>query len=414
MPTLPIECHLEIVKYLKKDHKTLFSYLLASRELCRVTVPILWSEPNLANPKLVQTIILGLSNKSKKIIKEIVPKIKKRLLFRYTQYITIITGGLTVGISKLIQSEEKFIDYYDILYVLVKLIIRSSKDIKILEIDGYERLLNKEFRALLIYAIKHKKALVSLRLLNIFIDVPKEQKLLNALSKNTRLRSLYLLNNRLGKKAGETIAQILLKNKKLTSLNISTNSVELEIQGVEALAHALSENKTLLSLTLSNDSLTSEGGTILANALYNNETLTSLDLGGKYPNASEYTYFNKIRMEGATELANVLRENKALTSLNLSGNRISLGLAPLLDALTTNRNLTSLNLTDALCINHKLTWVNISYNHFGRNGSFFVETLIKNNTLTHLDLSQNFNSKIKEALTEACKNKVDNTMTLLL
>ncbi|CAG8798685.1 4373_t:CDS:1, partial [Gigaspora rosea] len=52
-----------------------------------------------------------------------------------------------------------------------------------------------------------------------------------------------------------------------------------------------------------------------------------------------------IGVEGATRLASALRENKALTSLNLSGNRISLGLAPLLNALTINRNLTSLNLS---------------------------------------------------------------------
>ncbi|KAF0474108.1 hypothetical protein F8M41_024786 [Gigaspora margarita] len=61
---------------------------------------------------------------------------------------------------------------------------------------------------------------------------------------------------------------------------------------------------------------------------------------GRNPFKDDCIRTNKISMRGATELANALRKNKLLTSLNLLGNRISLGLVPLLKALTTNRNLT--------------------------------------------------------------------------
>ncbi|RIA99934.1 hypothetical protein C2G38_2236483, partial [Gigaspora rosea] len=278
MTPLPVEVFWEILKYLKHDHKTLFSCLLTSRKLCEITVPILWNEPNLESPKLVRTLISGLGRKE---VKTFIPQNQQKPIFNYAQYIKTVSSGLTAGINKLIQSEENFksMYFYDVLYELIKMILHSSKGLKILEIDGNERRLNYRFKALITYALNKKNALVSLQLLNLSIDDIEEQKeLVYALSNNTTLVSLNLSNNQFGRLAGTTLAPILLKNKTLTSLNFSNNRRELTIKGVEAFASALSENKTLRSLTLSNDSLTREGGIILANALFKNETLKSLDL----------------------------------------------------------------------------------------------------------------------------------------
>ncbi|RIB12627.1 hypothetical protein C2G38_2100452 [Gigaspora rosea] len=290
-------------------------------------------------------------------------------------------------------------DFYDVLYELINMILHSSKGLKILEINGNEHRLNYRFRTLLIYALNKKNALVSLRLLNLIIgDIEEQKELVIALSNNTTLVSLHLSNNQFGKLAGKTLAPILLKNKTLTSLNFSNNRRELTIKGVEAFAYALSENTTLRSLTLSNDSLTREGGIILANALFKNKALKSLDLGRKYPFVNDYVCLNKIRMEGATKLASALRENKALTSLNLSGNRRKLG-----DFLRESSTLTTLDLSfnqyelegrkallHALGVNNSLTFLNLAGNGFyGHDGRTLAQSLITNVTLIALDISKN-------------------------
>ncbi|GBB87763.1 hypothetical protein RclHR1_14260004 [Rhizophagus clarus] len=42
---IPDDCILNILKYLYKDHKTLFSCLLVNKQWCEITVPILWRKP---------------------------------------------------------------------------------------------------------------------------------------------------------------------------------------------------------------------------------------------------------------------------------------------------------------------------------------------------------------------------------
>ncbi|CAG8758196.1 2190_t:CDS:1, partial [Gigaspora rosea] len=81
-------------------------------------------------------------------------------------------------------------------------------------IDGNER---GRFRALLIYALLNKKnALVSLRLLNFFIeDLGEQKELVYVFSKNTTLVSLNISNNHFGKLADCEIKSLQTDNRRL-------------------------------------------------------------------------------------------------------------------------------------------------------------------------------------------------------
>ncbi|RIA85375.1 hypothetical protein C1645_830855 [Glomus cerebriforme] len=71
---IPNDCILNILKYLYKDHKTLFSCLLINKQWCEITIPILWRKPwKLGiSPEfwefITDALILCLSDYSKQVL----------------------------------------------------------------------------------------------------------------------------------------------------------------------------------------------------------------------------------------------------------------------------------------------------------------------------------------------------------
>src|SRR5438128_8679410 len=82
-----------ILKELKDDNKSLFSYLLVNKLWCEATVPVLWSDPwkySKKHKKLFKIILLHLPETSRKLLIEnginIISAKQKFLLFDYISF----------------------------------------------------------------------------------------------------------------------------------------------------------------------------------------------------------------------------------------------------------------------------------------------------------------------------------------
>src|ERR1043165_263513 len=101
---IPGDCILNILKYLYKDHKTLFSCLLINKQWCEITVPILWRKPWKLGISIefwefiTDTLILCLSDYSKQVlhINGIISStvLSQQPKFDYISYIEYISQDL--------------------------------------------------------------------------------------------------------------------------------------------------------------------------------------------------------------------------------------------------------------------------------------------------------------------------------
>lgn len=103
-PQIPDDCILNILKFLYKDHKTLFSCLLINKQWCEITVPILWRKPWKLGIStefwefITDSLILCLSDYSKQVlhINGIIPSniLSQKPKFNYISYIKYISQDI--------------------------------------------------------------------------------------------------------------------------------------------------------------------------------------------------------------------------------------------------------------------------------------------------------------------------------
>jgi hypothetical protein len=101
---IPDDCILNILKYLYKDHKTLFSCLLINKQWCEITIPILWRKPWKLGIStefwefITDSLILCLSDYSKQVlhINGIIPSsiLSQKPKFDYVSYINYISQDI--------------------------------------------------------------------------------------------------------------------------------------------------------------------------------------------------------------------------------------------------------------------------------------------------------------------------------
>src|ERR1043165_1796764 len=82
-PTLPLDCIVEILEYLRNDKKSLFSNLFVNRTWCQLIIPLLWCQPfeDIRNSVIIETLILCLSKQEKTALLEKLGGFRKKLKF---------------------------------------------------------------------------------------------------------------------------------------------------------------------------------------------------------------------------------------------------------------------------------------------------------------------------------------------
>jgi hypothetical protein len=138
--------------------------------------------------------------------------------------------------------------------------------------------------------------------------------------------------------------------------------------GVKWLSTALSTNTTLISLYLSSNELKLSGMNILSDGLMKNTSLTKLCLRN-----CSFSYGSGLI------IANYLQNNNSLRILNLSTNYITKGMVSIAKSLIKNTTLDTLNMSE----NNLPT----SAERLRK----FTKYILKNKSLTNLDLSLNVN-----------------------
>ncbi|KAF0522438.1 hypothetical protein F8M41_015541 [Gigaspora margarita] len=137
LPILLIECIWRVIE-LQKDLKTLFSCLLLNRQCCKITAPILRSEPIFKNGNIFKILILGLNDYEISLIPNIdcfIPP-DNDLLFDYLTFVTKISADLNEGVNEWLNVEKNF-DLYQIMIAFIIMLLRKSEKIKKLEFKGY-------------------------------------------------------------------------------------------------------------------------------------------------------------------------------------------------------------------------------------------------------------------------------------
>ncbi|KAF0474128.1 hypothetical protein F8M41_024752 [Gigaspora margarita] len=85
MIALPNVCLIEIFNKLKDYYRFLFSCLLVNRLWCRNVIPILWSDPNFRDKRIIKICLLSLNTEEK------VPLIQFKILPSNDQNLFLIT-----------------------------------------------------------------------------------------------------------------------------------------------------------------------------------------------------------------------------------------------------------------------------------------------------------------------------------
>ena len=192
------------------------------------------------------------------------------------------------------------------------------------------------------------------------------------LQHNTTLVHLNLGNTGLvaTEDTARALTTMLQVNKTLTHLDLSQNEMFLDSrQGVCCLCEGLRHNTTLVSLNLCNTGLvaTEDTAQALTTMLQVNKTLTHLDLSGNWN-------FSHL---GACCVFQVLQHNTSLVHLNLCSTR-----------LVVTEYITH-SLTTMLQVNKTLTHLDLSGNYdFLDSGACVFQGLQHNTSLVHLNLSK--------------------------
>ncbi|KAF0558431.1 hypothetical protein F8M41_009321 [Gigaspora margarita] len=199
MIVLPNECLSEILNNLKSYRRTLFSCLLVNRQWCRIVVPILWNKLNISrNQKLIRRCLLTLNAEEQA---QLIPfKINlpndSRPLFKYTDYTTVFNIEWDDGIKNWLKHDFNNLENSEIIYVvqairhsLILMILRTSKNLKCLSIDGKQVNLSK--------ILDKCATLTSLKLSFNDLDFEELKVLSTALYENTTLNKLDISGNEL-------------------------------------------------------------------------------------------------------------------------------------------------------------------------------------------------------------------------
>ncbi|KAF0522439.1 hypothetical protein F8M41_015542 [Gigaspora margarita] len=203
LPILPIECIGRIIEY-QTDHKTLYSCLLLNRQCCRITAPILWSDPNFKNGKFFGILILRLNDFEKSFIPNIERLIPpdNELLFDYLTFVTKISEDLNDSINKWLELESEDNFYY------IMMFLRTCNNLKKLEFKGNGRELALDLRKLFFNTLNQNNTLTPLSLINLPLGNGEEIGITRLLKKAT-LNDLCLSNNQFGGQTGKRFAKYL-------------------------------------------------------------------------------------------------------------------------------------------------------------------------------------------------------------
>ena len=240
-------------------------------------------------------------------------------------------------------------------------------------------------------------SLVHLKLSNVDLEGKEDtvQALTTMLQVNKRLTHLNLSNNENFSDSGAyCVFQDLQRNTSLVHLNLSTTELVATENTAQALTAMLQVNKTLTHLNLSNNENFSDSGAYCVfQGLQHNTSLVHLNLSTTKLVATENT---------VQALTTMLQVNKTLKHLNLSSNKFSPRCV--FQGLQDNTSLVHLNLsnvdlegkeetvqalTTMLQVNKTLTHLDLSWNwNFTDSEAYFVfQSLQHNTSLVHLDLS---------------------------
>ena len=236
---------------------------------------------------------------------------------------------------------------------------------------------------------------------NVTEDVTEE--LANVIENNPNLEQLGLGSNKLGSSVF-VILQALAKKIALKSLNLTSNNVTWQM--AKPLAKVIESNPNLNRLQLSNNMLGPSAKEILK-ALGNNHKLKVLHLQNNY-----------MTEQVGKDLANVFKNHLCLEEILLSGNHLKSAMFEILQALTENTKLKSLDLSSndmsgqvADCLgnvmkkNCNLQQLVLADNNLGPSVIVVLKALAQNYKLTLLNLNNNdMSEKVAEYLASVIKN----------
>jgi len=186
--------------------------------------------------------------------------------------------------------------------------------------------------------------------------------IMQAIDANVVLKDLDLSGNNLSAGGAEAVARMLVTNKTVTDLNLSNNVLRAKggiaiTQALEknatveridlgwndmgsgigaAIAAMLEANRSVCELILNHNNIRGPAGVTIAKALIDNLQITQLDLSLNHLDDEVFEVFSK----------KVLNSKSVIENLDLSRNTVTweTGIF-LLDALSTNRTIISLNLS---------------------------------------------------------------------
>eukprot|EP00127_Corallochytrium_limacisporum_P004439 Clim_evm1s163 gene=Clim_evmTU1s163 len=211
--------------------------------------------------------------------------------------------------------------------------------------------------------------------------------ILDTASLPSSLKHLYLSNCSLNIAGAEHVAEVLRSNHTLQEIELDNNA--FGIIGFKHIATGMRYNTNLRRLSLYGCQ-GREGVAVLLRVIVKHHNLRYLNLG-----------MNNARREGTKAMASLLSQNRHLKEVNFSYNFAGPGASLIAEALLNNETLQYIDLagntipTSAvpyfahlIGINSTLREINLSTNQFLQtDGNRFYVAVLKNNTLTSLDLS---------------------------
>ncbi|KAF0501624.1 f-box domain-containing protein [Gigaspora margarita] len=209
---LPNECFIEIFNNLRTDFKSLFSCLLVNRQWCRIIIPILWNEPTKYSKdrRLIKIYLSALNAEEQALLVPFNINFPNcpRPLFEYASYTKSVGFFLPAGVKNWLDVEgsrdsqlNKRIPVEAIKYALIKMFLRTSKNLKCLTLSG---VINKA----ILESLYMKNTIIDLSLLHIYFDCNEIELLMKIISKSTKLDYLSLSYNQLGFKGMEAYRSI--------------------------------------------------------------------------------------------------------------------------------------------------------------------------------------------------------------
>lgn len=244
------------------------------------------------------------------------------------------------------------------------------------------------------------------------------------LKESKSLQELYLSRNELGNVAGivKMLCDGIKFNKSLKTLDLSGNLLGKDLQNIDNLNYALKVNKTLTYISLSSNDLGLCGNIIgmLGQFLIMTKNLQELNISlnnlGKCNKSIKY-------------LSKALKENTSVLKLNLHGNKLNTEVIPLLNSLVLNQNLTHLilsenelandleiakTLADFVSFNENLQVLDLSFNELGNQSEFlrfFMEALKINTSLKTVFLNAiKLKEKVENLYVLACMLRTNQTL----